>query len=340
MDVKESAITFYQEARAAERVLVLDLGFLGDAVHLIPALRRIREAMPRAHLEVIISEHIKDVLRLVPWVDTVRGYPRFPKSPGLFWHVPFIRELRAERWPVVVNLNGSDRSSILSWFSGAPLRLGRVPPKVPAFWKRCFTHQVAVPYAGPVFRQRWECLSQAGFPGQSPVFAAEVPEDVRRTTKELTGGLRGYVHLSPFTTQDSKELPLPVLARIIDGWSTAHPEMPLAVSCAPNVRERGKLADLLAALRGPKPWRVFDGNLSLLELAGVIARSRLHLGGDSGALHLAFMLGVPTISWWRDYAGREEWMPEGPEHRALIGRESPGGLLGINAEALLAAEAL
>jgi hypothetical protein len=48
------------------------------------------------------------------------------------------------------------------------------------------------------------------------------------------------------------------------------------------------------------------------------------------------MTGTPTLSWFRDYAGRVEWQPTGARHRALLGVPGANGLDGITAKALLA----
>jgi ADP-heptose:LPS heptosyltransferase len=100
-------------------------------------------------------------------------------------------------------------------------------------------------------------------------------------------------------------------------------------------REKEKLAALRGRLKF-EPAAVFAGDLDLLELAGLIRRARVHLGGDSGALHVALMTGTPTLSWFRDYAGRVEWQPSGPRQRTVLGQPTPTGLAGISAKALLA----
>ena len=88
-------------------------------------------------------------------------------------------------------------------------------------------------------------------------------------------------------------------------------------------------------LRRPS-LRVFPGTLSVNELAALVARSTLHLGGDSGALHIALMTGTPSVSWFRKHPGNIEWIPDGPMHRHLIGEESPSGIKGISTEDLIA----
>ena len=88
------------------------------------------------------------------------------------------------------------------------------------------------------------------------------------------------------------------------------------------------MSALLASLDF-QPWRVFAGDLDLLELTAVVQASSLHLGGDSGGLHVAWMTDVPTVTWFRSYEGLADWRPVGPHHRSLIGERTSEGLAGI-----------
>jgi ADP-heptose:LPS heptosyltransferase len=327
---------FLDQTRAARKVMVLDLGFLGDTIHLLPALWSIRQGYPRAELHVMVAEHVREILQVAPWVDRVWGYPRFPQSPS--WHrlLGKIRELRRARFDVVINLNGSDRSSFLTFFSSAPRRLGRRPERGgPWFWDLLFTDIVEFPYKTmPISTQRWQCVKQAGFPGEEPEFKIEIPAETRRSIAEQLEFRNAFIHVSPFTTADYKELPLPQLTGLIRRLQQLRPDLPLVLSCAPNERETSKLARLLGGLERP-PWKVFNGTLTLLELAALIQRSALHIGGDSGALHVAWMTGVPTVSWFRRYDGMADWMPRGARHGTVIGEASAEGLQGIETNALL-----
>jgi ADP-heptose:LPS heptosyltransferase len=118
---------FYEATLGAKRVMLLDLGFLGDSIHLLPALWILRQAYPEAELNVMVSEHVTKIMEVAPYVDRVWGYPRFPRGPKWYQDFGRIRRLRAGKFDVVVNLNGSDRSSILTGLSGARWRLGRRP---------------------------------------------------------------------------------------------------------------------------------------------------------------------------------------------------------------------
>jgi ADP-heptose:LPS heptosyltransferase len=329
MNTNRKIIKFYDQIRSCEKLLVLDLGFLGDAIHLIPSLWMIRSALPNIRLDVMIADHIKSIFDLAPWLDTVIGYPRFPVGPK--WHEDFprIRAMRREKYDAVINLSGSDRTSILTCLTGAKFRLGRVPDRPPLFLKYCFTDMVDVT-AGtkPFFQQRCECLEKAGFPKSKIEFPVTIPERAEKKIDMELKNIGNFVHISPFTTMDGKELPVDILADAINSLN-----FKFIISCAPNDREKHKLENFLKLLKR-KPSRIFPGNLSIVELSALIARSSIHLGGDSGAVHIALMTNTPSISWFRDYSGNVEWIPKGNIHKQLIGQESPRGILGISSSDL------
>ncbi|MDE3066835.1 MAG: glycosyltransferase family 9 protein [Verrucomicrobiota bacterium] len=318
--------------------MVLDLGFLGDTVHLLPALWMVRQAYPRAELHCAVAEHVTSLMDCVPWVDRVWGYMRFPRHATLRENFEMVSRLRKEKFDALINLNGSDRSIWLTFLSGARERLGRTPEGGgPPFWKQMFTAHVQHSFWNePIYAQRCRCLEKAGFPFTQPEFHVEIAADNLRAAKIAEADAKTYFHISPFTTTDYKELSPAQLVEFIGALERTFPEKKLALSCAPTERERKKMTELLASLPR-KPWRVFAGNLNLIQLAAVIQHGALHFCGDTGTLHLALMAGTPTVSWFWPNPGRKAWVPAGKGHRTIVGRSEPGEqfLCGIETEKLI-----
>ena len=64
---------FYPQTRTAKKVLVVDLGFLGDTIHLVPALWEIKRQYPGCALHVLTSTLGAEVLQLAPCADRAWG---------------------------------------------------------------------------------------------------------------------------------------------------------------------------------------------------------------------------------------------------------------------------
>jgi ADP-heptose:LPS heptosyltransferase len=318
--VASNVENFLQRTRLARKVMVLDLGFLGDTVHLLPALWMVRQAYPQAELHVTVAAHITSLMDCVPWVNHVWGYMRYPRHATLKENWQMVARLRREKFDVVINLNGSNRSSWLTFFSGARERLGRMPEGGgPPFWKRMFTAHVSHPFGGePVYLQRCRCLEKAGFPFTQPEFHVKIDLANLRAAEITEADTGDYFHISPFTTADARELPPEQLAELIAALAKTFPEKRIVLSCAPTPRELEKM-DKLLSLLPQKPWRVFAGNLNLVQLAAVIQNSALHFCGNTGALHLAVMTNTPTVAWFWPNPGMREWVPTGEKYQVIVG---------------------
>ena len=331
---------FFRRTREARKVMFFGLGFLGDTVHALPALWRVRRAYPDAELHAAVAAQVVSFMECVPWVNRVWGYQRFPKHATLRQNLQIIARLRREKFDALINLNGSDRSSWLTFFSGARERLGRMPEGGgPLFWRRRFTDTVYYPFSPePVYVQNCRCLEKVGFPSGPPEFHVEIAPAHLQAARIAPADAGTYFHLSPFTTDDRKELRAAQIVEFINAAQAHWPEKKWVISGAPTGREQNKMDALCKQLPRP-PWRVFAGELNLMELAAVIQHSAAHLCGDTGTLHIALMTGTPTVSWFRPNPGSEVWIPVGNCHRAVFGTgNSPhAALQGIETEKLMAA---
>lgn len=328
---------------APRKVLVMELAGLGDNVHLLPGLWEVRARWPQAELHVMVNAPMAALFRLTPWVDRVWAYPARPK-PGLAGSWRIARELRAERFDWVLNTTGSDRSTLLTWATGARTRIARRPSDGgPPGWALLVTRVVSHPFYGePMHVQKRRLAREAlGLPRADdagrPDFQVAIDAGLRRAAGIEAAHDRGYVHVSPFTTSPARELPLEQLAALLGGLRRAHPGLRLVLSCSPDARETALMPGLVARLAEP-PWKVFAGTLEIDALAAVIAGAALNLSGDTGSLHLAYMAGTPALAWFRAHRGEREWIPREAGYRVLVAEGGPPDALhGIDTAALLRA---
>jgi ADP-heptose:LPS heptosyltransferase len=89
----------------------------------------------------------------------------------------------------------------------------------------------------------------------------------------------------------------------------------MVFASGPSEREQA----LLEALREIEPEAPMLGRVSSLDLyLAVLARARAFISGDTGPLHFAAGLGVPTLSLFAATDARR-WAPLGEHHRCLTG---------------------
>jgi ADP-heptose:LPS heptosyltransferase len=191
-------------------------------------------------------------------------------------------------------------------------------------------------YGEPMYVQKWQCLRRMGFRAEdAPEFHVEIDPAWRRAAGIEAPDEGRYVHVSPFTTADERELPARQVADLIERLRAARPDLRVVLSCAANAREQAKMRSLVLLLRQP-PWRVHAGTLDVAGLAAVMQTSALNLSGDTGSLHLAMMCGVPAVAWFRHHRGEKEWIPAGAQYRVLLSEGGPRDALhGIDTDALV-----
>lgn len=310
-----SSPAFRHRLAAARKVLVVDLGFLGDTVQAIPVLWTIKERCA-GELHVVSTPLGSEVLRLAPCVDRIWTVELNRQKRTLSAQLELIRTLRQERFDIAVSFSGNDRNVILVGVSGADWRLVQEQGRR-HFWDRWLVDEwVAMRSRDlPVFEQRRQVLAAAGVELAPPRF------ELRIATPELEWAERvmpaGAIHFSLNSAVPLKEWPVAHYAALIRRLAGMFPTVPLAVSAMANPREQARVQELLQSVAGISVT-VLPTGLTIGQLAAALRRCRLHFGPDSGVMHLAAALGVPTVSLFREKGSFREWIPSQPGHEALL----------------------
>ena len=306
---------FYESSRAATKIVVVDLGFLGDTLHLIPALWEIKRHYPLATLDVLTSPLGAEVLHLAPCVDRAWPLELHPDKRTWREHAQVVGALRRARFDVAFNFGGNDRTIILTGLTGARWRVAHAAGRR-HFWNRWLVPHW-VPRQDPdlpVLEQRRLVLAACGCALAPARYDLKVPEADRQWAAPLVPS--GALHLSINSANPFKEWPLEHHAVQLEALWRDRPGLRVVASTGPRDRERERLRQLAARVNDPR-LQLLPDRLRIAQLAAVLARCRLHLGPDSGVMHLAVALGVPTVSFFRAHGGYRAWLPIGAAHRAL-----------------------
>ncbi|MDB6111943.1 MAG: Lipopolysaccharide heptosyltransferase [Pedosphaera sp.] len=105
-----------------QRILVRGVNWLGDAVMSTPALLRLREARPEAHITLLTHEKLHGVWVGHPAINSVLTF----KADESAWAMG--RRLRQEQFHIGLTLPNSPRSAFELWLGGIPQRIGYARP--------------------------------------------------------------------------------------------------------------------------------------------------------------------------------------------------------------------
>ena len=153
------------------------LRLIGDVVFTTPAIRAVRRHYPDARITYIVEEDAAAVVRDNPYLNEVIVVCN-PTQPGrLRADLALIRRLRAERYDLAIDFHGGPRSSLLTWASGAPRRIGyEVPGRSWMYTTRVPRPRILRPRHSVV--SQWDVLLPLGIAPPDPeVDATEMLED-------------------------------------------------------------------------------------------------------------------------------------------------------------------
>jgi heptosyltransferase III len=292
------------------KILAIQFRYLGDAALMTPVLRALREHFPGAALHVLVAEEVVPLLQHLPGLSRVWAFPRKRgrAKPSLSW--PVIRALRQERFDRSVDFGGNDRGAIVSLLCGARERLGPLWPGGFLGRRFCYTHTHLVRPEGHQCFTNFQLLSAWGIAApESPLLEIYADPALAKAAELLLPRPVILCHLA--TSQPKKEWPLAHWAELYRGATAAGRE--LVFSAGISAREQALLKDLKLLLPGAPALPVLP---DLPVFLAALKRARLFISGDTGPLHFAAGLGVPTIGLFGpSLAGR--WAPLGSLHCAL-----------------------
>ena len=295
-----------------EKILALQFKYFGDAVLMTPALRALRERFPGAELHVLAPEEIAPLYQHLPWLNRVWAMPRRRGRASLAETWPLLRALRREHFDRSVDFASNDRGAILSRLIGAQRRLGW--DERGGFLGRRFCYNERVP-SSPGLQHESARLAHllSGWQIPPPAsLAAEIRPDpeLAGTCRKIIPRARTIIcHVA--SSQPRKEWPLA-------HWAEFHRLATAAGRAVVFTTARGEReAALMTELQRLAPNAGILPQIPELALfLAVLARAGVFVSGDTGPLHFAAGLGVPTVSLFGP-TPPERWAPVGAQHQVL-----------------------
>jgi ADP-heptose:LPS heptosyltransferase len=297
------------------KILALQFKYFGDAVLLTPALRALREFFPAAEIHLLVPAEVAPLFQHLPWLTRVWAMPRQRGRASLRETLPLLRALRREKFTRSVDFASNDRGAIVSRLIGASNRLGW--DEAGGFFARRLCYNVRVPASGENLPHESARLAQllSGWQMAPPSsLESEIRADpalAEAAKKILPPADAVLCHIA--SSQPKKEWPLA-------HWKEFHRLATAAghqlfFTTARGEREAALMVELEKVLPGAK---ILPPVPELDLFLAVLSRANIFISGDTGPLHFAAGLGVPTISLFGP-SSPARWAPIGKKHIMLAG---------------------
>jgi len=298
--------------RPVRRILAIRRKALGDALVTLPAVGALAAAYPGARLDLVIDRPFAPLL-----ADLARGlhvvvWPPAERGPA------FVQRLREAGYDLVVDFLGSPRTALWTALSGAPLRVGYDLPR------RRWAYNVRVPrnrvggrrvvqFAGEAFLDPLRALGLAPGPWRPGGASARAvdPGALGTAYREWDAARRRTAPTAALVfsaTWPAKAWPAAHVAALAELLAAAG----VGALVVPGPAD----AELVAGVLAAAPDIPVAPPTNLPELAHLLAGCAVLVGTDSGARHLAALLGTPTVTLFgpTDPGG---WNPDHPRHVAV-----------------------
>jgi len=311
--------------RSAEfsRILLIKPSALGDVVHTLPVLVKLRARYPRARIDWLITPENAEVVRYHPALSNVVLFARrdFSKR-GRRWRavlsfVDLLKQIRRAKYELVIDMHGQVRSAFFTLISGARVRIGFDRPikrgvtisaehdlkNVPNHgWRGAregswiaYTHRIPIPTLDvhAIDRYLW-VTPLLGLDDNPPDLtihlSPEASDRVNRLLEEHdVPASKPLVVLVPGTIWETKHWTIEGFA----GVARQFLQDGFAVALVGTKRDQLRCRQIAAAAPGTCD---LSGQTTSADLAALIRRAEVAVTNDSGSMHVAASLGKPMVS--------------------------------------------
>lgn len=285
-------------------LLVRSPNWLGDACMAFPAVRAMKAGRPDCKITVFGPEKLRELWESQPEVDRYIGKAN---KEGLFSVAKRIKATGI-RFDAAILLTNSTRSTLEFWLAGIPRLVGYKG----SLRSRLLTQIIKEPKRapGPPMHHTLRYLHVAKTCGaQTDGWDAILPVNTPPPNRRLKIGICAGAEYG-----QAKRWPMDCFAQVMKQVTVKHPQTWWSFYGAPG---EAKMGEELSQMVGADVQHAnLVGKTRLSELITELRSCRLLITNDTGTMHLAAALGVPTVSI---FGSTEPVLtgPLGPQHTVI-----------------------
>ncbi len=284
------------------KILIARLSAVGDVVRTVPAVKAIRQHFPKSEIHWLVEDRCAAIIEGLSYVNKLQIIPRkkwrdLTPVQKIIDIYRVINSLRQEKYDIYLDFHGILKSGLYGFLSGIPRRIG-YPAALAKEGNIFFTNEKIKAASSHISRYTRNFLLARHFDPAGIEERADLP--LTKADREfaqdflLHHGLQGkkYVSIFPGSSQVGKykRWPPELYGNLVD---LLHGKLNLASVICWGPGEEDLVNKVKQNCLHPP---VIMPLASLKQLCAVIERSCLFIGGDTGPMHMASMVGTPVTA--------------------------------------------
>ena len=292
------------------KILFIRIDRIGDLVLSTPALRALKHAIPTSELTVLASLPNQAILINNPYVDRVIVYNQ---TQGLKNKIGTIKQLRKYKYDLAIDPypDYELRTALISLLSGARTRIGYASYGREVFFNLNGPRLVKDKHLVDLTLDIVKPLGVVSNDKEPEIFLTEDEKKWARNwlDKRWAGG-RPMIGIHPGGYYETQRW-LPERFADIANHLQKSGDLDVIILGGPG--DEGLVDRIGSTIHAEVPTYVGD---DLRRFAALVYYCHILIGNNSGPLHIAVALKIPTISMMGP-TNKDRWMPVGDIHRVL-----------------------
>ena len=270
--------------KAKEKILVIQTAFLGDLILSTTLFKKIKLKHPNSHITLIVNKGTEQILSNNPNIDTILPVDKKQTFKNPLKFIKFLFELQKENFSICYSPHFSHRSSLISFFSGAKIRIGY---KESGFG---FLHTKT--YPRPLrgvheVQKLLQLVDSVGLERPEIFLNKEVNGEIKSKMEDVSE----FIVVAPSSIWETKRMPIEKFIELVRQILENTPYTPVIIGS----KNDKYLSDQIVNVHGSK---VVDmtGRTNLMELFYIISRAKCVISNDSSPIHIASAFNIPTLA--------------------------------------------
>lgn len=278
----------YSSVNPPKKICILRLSAIGDVTHTIAVVRAIQQQLPKAKITWICGKFEYKLLKII---ENVR-FIIFDKSQGYKAYINLWKELKGERFDVLLQMQVAARANIASIGVKANVKIGWDKERS-RDWHQLFINKRIKAESEQHQVQGFLSFARAiGVPANEPVWNIPVSENALKFSDKYIDKEKRVLVISACSSHKLRNWMASRYAKLAD-YAIDQYDMQVILSGGPAELEKNMAEEIIAGMRN-QPLNLV-GKDTLEQLVGLLSKATVVVSPDSGPAHIADAMGVPVI---------------------------------------------